>query len=271
MLGSDPIPFTVDAMHDFEKPLVLTSRNENVMGKIRIDKKEDETGEPLAGAKFDIIAAEDIVTGDGTVRAVKDEIVDTVTSGPDGKAESKELYLGKYIIRETQPAPGFSLKQEDIAVELVYEDQNTPVVYADMEVTNAPTTMTLTKTIKGKEGSLAGVKFQIWNAGMESDIDPDFALKETYETGENGQIELKYMQPGTYKIQEKETLPGYVLDETVYEFTVDKNGWIDGQAAGSMEIENVIPKCRYQTGRNNRKRTAGRRVGIDREGNRQGI
>ena len=47
------------------------------------------------GAVYEITAAEDIVTLDGTVRANKGEVVDTVTTGKDGTVKSKELYLGK--------------------------------------------------------------------------------------------------------------------------------------------------------------------------------
>lgn len=56
----------------------------------------------LEGATFDIIAAEDIVTPDGTVRAKKGDVVDTVTTSATGESKSKELYLGKYRIVETK-------------------------------------------------------------------------------------------------------------------------------------------------------------------------
>ena len=52
----------------------------------------------LEGAVYEIRAAEDIYTLDGTLRASKGEVVDTVTTGKDGTAKSKELYLGKYEV-----------------------------------------------------------------------------------------------------------------------------------------------------------------------------
>lgn len=54
----------------------------------------------LAGAVYEITAAEDIVTPDGTLRYTAGEVVDTVTTDDTGLAESEPLYLGKYKIRE---------------------------------------------------------------------------------------------------------------------------------------------------------------------------
>ena len=52
------------------------------------------------GAVYSITAAEDIVTPDGTVRVKKGTVVDTVTTGGNGTATSKALYLGKYTVKE---------------------------------------------------------------------------------------------------------------------------------------------------------------------------
>jgi uncharacterized surface anchored protein len=54
----------------------------------------------LAGAVYEISAAEDIITPDGTLRYAKGEVVDTVTTDENGLAKSKELYLGKYTVVE---------------------------------------------------------------------------------------------------------------------------------------------------------------------------
>ena len=60
----------------------------------------------LSGAVFEIRAAEDIITPDGTVRLEKGELADTVTSDEEGRAVSKSLYPGKYNIVETKTPYG---------------------------------------------------------------------------------------------------------------------------------------------------------------------
>ena len=65
----------------------------------------------LKGATYEIRAAEDIITPDGTVRNHKGDLVDTVTTGNDGFAKSKALYLGKYEIKEIHAPYGMVLWQ----------------------------------------------------------------------------------------------------------------------------------------------------------------
>ena len=88
----------------------------------------------LPGAVFDIAAAEDIYTPDGTLRAKAGDIVDTVTTQSDGMAASKALYLGKYVITEKKAPHGMALQTEPHTVELVYAGQEVTVteLRADM-------------------------------------------------------------------------------------------------------------------------------------------
>ena len=81
----------------------------------------------LPGAVYEIIAAEDIITPDGTVRNQKGEVVDTVTTDENGTAVSRELYLGKYEVREITAPHGMVLNPEPHCVELVYAGQNVAV------------------------------------------------------------------------------------------------------------------------------------------------
>lgn len=77
----------------------------------------------MGGATYTITAVDDVVTLDGVIRYHAGEVVDTVTTGPDGKAVSKELYLGKFEILETQAPDGMVLNKEPQQVELVYAGQ----------------------------------------------------------------------------------------------------------------------------------------------------
>ena len=81
----------------------------------------------LEGAVYEITAAEDIYTLDGTLRASKGDVVDTVTTSADGTAVSKELYLGKYEVKEITAPFGMVLNEETHTVELVYAGQNVAV------------------------------------------------------------------------------------------------------------------------------------------------
>ena len=61
----------------------------------------------LKDAEFEVTAAEDIYTADGTLRIKAGETADRIITGEDGTAESRELYPGKYFLRETSAPEGF--------------------------------------------------------------------------------------------------------------------------------------------------------------------
>jgi len=204
------------------------------------------------------------VTGDGTVRATAGELVDTLTTDDDGKAESKDLFLGNYRVVEKQQPQGYILNPESQDIELAYADQNTPLVYGDASFTNQPTKIIIQKNVKGTDKPLDGVKYKIQNKAIEKpeqkdpedpildpdaggQLDPGIVMGETLTTDKNGQIELKYLSPGSYTVQEAETKAGFVLDDTVYEFVVDQTGRIvigeeDPADEGMLNLENDYTK-----------------------------
>lgn len=230
LLNGEDIRFVVDKEHQWDEPLTVTFADTPAKGKIQILKTDEETGNSLKGAEFEVKAAEDIVTPDGTVRAAAGTIVDTITSDQNGIAETKELYLGKYEVIETRQPDGYIMPENAWSVELTYKDQNTEIVIKELEAVNKPTHIIIDKKVTGTEEKLEGVTFKIWN--KETD-----AAKE-YVTDKDGKIDLLRFVPGTYCIQEAEGLPGYKWDDTIYEITIDENGLVDGEEIGNLTVEN---------------------------------
>ena len=201
-----------------------------------------ETQEPVAGAVYQIYAKEDIVTGDGTVRANAGDLVGTMTTDAQGMALSEELFLGTYLVKEFDTPDGYELDPTEYEVTLTCKEQDKEIVTEDLEVTEKPTNVTVVKKVLGKDENLKGVKFQIWNEKMDSEIDGGMGMKETYTTDEDGKITVKYLAPGTYCLQEVETIPGYLLDETIRKFEVDENGIVIG--GGQITVENDFTKVK---------------------------
>ena len=239
LLNGEDLQFEITEGYDWDEPLVVTFADAPAMGQIQITKTDSDAGYPLAGAEFTVTAAEDIVTPDGTVRATAGEAVDTITTGYDGIGQSKELFLGKYTVTESKQPSGYVLSDQSWDVELTYQDQLTEIVTESLEVQNSPTKVTIEKIQAGTDKYLAGVQFVVWNKAMADDeIDPGFAVKETYTTDENGMISLERLQPGTYCVQETATIAGYILNDAVYEFTVSDDGRINGQDSYTLTVEN---------------------------------
>ena len=102
----------------------LTVENAPQMGQIVITKVDSETGKPiiLSPATFEIYAAANITTPDGTVRYTKGQLVDTIQT-KDGVATSKLLYLGDYIVIETIAPEGYILDTTHYEAALLYDGQ----------------------------------------------------------------------------------------------------------------------------------------------------
>jgi len=198
----------------------------------------------LQGAKFDIIADEDILTADGTIRAQKDMVVDTVTTGADGIVLSKPLYLGNYRIVETQPPTGFVLDASPHECELVYKGQNVNLYSINLDIHDErqKAKVTLHKSIeqleppdKGKPDKTQENRYQHIIFGLYSEDDffmPDGklalnkdSLLETISPDENGDVVFQIDLPfGQYYVKELQTITGYVLDETKYPIKFEYGG-----------------------------------------------
>ena len=264
LLDQNEMEIQITEEHDWASPFEIVFSDAPAKGKITVAKADDQTGDPIEGTVFDIVAAEDIVTPDGTVRAQSGEVVDTLTTSADGTAESKELYLGKYTVQEVKQTDGYVRTLEGRDVELTYQDQNTSVVSENVSITNKPTEFHLKKVDENGD-PLSGVQFAIWNKAMsgtdtentddadqEDDtnheepdttdpeldaVDPDMGVTQTFTTDENGEILLQYLNPGTYCVKEIKA-DGYMIDPDIHEFTVDETGRIEGEQSYTMTLAN---------------------------------
>ena len=220
------------------------------MGKIRIVKTDRSTKERLNGAVFEIHAAEDIITPDGTVQLKKGELADTITTGIEiedmeekgaGIACSKELFFGKYVITEKKPPVGYVLDQQSYPVDLTYEDQDTPVVLKTLHLKNTSTELTILKQDAETKEPLSGVRFTVRDSAMPIENgDTSISAIQLWTTDENGEIHLRGLLPGTYWIQETMTVPGYMLDPVKYTIEVFEDGQItaDGKSTDILRIQN---------------------------------
>ena len=160
VLDSTPVPFTVNANNADEENAVniikVTKADSAQKGRISVSKRgdifksvtatssayENKEGEynetpttytpvfeesGLGGAEFEVIAAEDIYTADGTLRASNGEIVADIITDKNGNAATEPLYLGKYIVREKTAPYGYILNSEAKEVELTYAGQEVSI------------------------------------------------------------------------------------------------------------------------------------------------
>lgn len=90
----------------------------------------------LAGAVFELRAAEDIVGKDGTLWFHAGDVADTITTTEVGKDASEELPLGRYELVEVSAPEGYLLDGVPHEVELRYENDRTAVVETNVTLGN---------------------------------------------------------------------------------------------------------------------------------------
>ena len=192
----------------------------------------------LSGAVYEIRAAEDIITPDGTVRFTKGEIVDTVTTGKDGLAKSRELYLGKYEVKEIKAPYGMVLNDEIHTVELVYAGQNVSVTETATSFVNErqKVEISLKKTLEtsdlfgiGQNGELKNISFGLFAAeelvSASGTSIPADGLIEIVTLDESGNGTVKTDLPmGGYYVKELATDEHYILSDTKYPVTFEYAG-----------------------------------------------
>ena len=270
-LDSAPIAFRVDG----EKTVVTVEKfNMPQKGIIRISKSGEiffsamETDsvyslvfadKNLAGATYEITAAEDIITPDGTLRFAKGTVVDTVTTDENGVAESKALYLGKYTASETKAPYGMVLNGTPKTVDLTYAGETVEVTETAAEFYNErqKAALSLAKILGrdetfdiGDNGEILSVQFGLYAAedlfAADGSFVPKDGLLEIANCDENGNITFVTDIPVGAKLYVKEiaTDSHYILSDEKFPVTFDYAGQdtalVEIKANGGEAIKNDI-------------------------------
>lgn len=213
----------------------------------------------LKGAAFEVYAAEDITTPDGTVRYDQGSLVDTITTDDDGVAKSKELYLGKYTVIEKTAPNGYVHNAAKYDAELTYAGQNVSVTSTDLSVYNErqKVSVSLKKVMAndktfgiGNNGEITSVRFGIYADGdikaSNGDVIPKDALITFANCDKNGSIVFDCDLPIGFKwyVKEIATDKHYILSDTKYEFDTEYQGQdikvIDIKINNDKAVENNL-------------------------------
>ena len=271
VLSAEPVAFKVDGT---KTTVTVEKHNMPQKGSIKLSKsgeiffsviETDGLYQPvfadkgLVGAVYEITAAEDIITPDGTLRYAKGTVVDTVTTDENGKAESKPLYLGKYEIREIKAPYGMVLNGTEKTVELTYAGETVEITETAAEFYNErqKAALSLAKILGkdeifgiGNNGEILSVRFGLYTAedliATDGTVIPKDGLLEIANCNENGNITFKTDIPVGAKLYVKEiaTDSHYILSDEKYPVTFEYAGQdtalVEITANGGEAIRNEL-------------------------------
>ena len=257
VLDKNPVPFTIDGSVE---TVIVEKFNTAQKGRISVQKTgdifttvatassayTDENGETivnptnyapvfangnLSGAVFQVIAVEDIVTLDGTIRANAGDVVAEITTDENGYAETDLLYLGKYEVREITAPDGYALNAESQFVELTYAGQEIEIrdtVNTVFENDYQGVEISLSKVMEkdelfniGNSDEYTRVRFGLFAAeditAADGTVIPADGLISEVSLDENMTAKFDTVLPfGKYYVQEIATDEHYVLNGEKY-------------------------------------------------------
>ena len=174
--------------------------NEKIIGGLEIIKIDEDTKEKIEGVTFEVYNS-------------NKEVIGKITTGKDGKAVLKidNMANGTYYYKEISAPDGYIVDSTMKEFKITEENK-----IAKETVTNKKIRGTLEITkLDDSRVAIEGVKFNILGSDKKTVI-------ETLTTDKSGYATTKKLDKGTYYYQEIEVPDGYVKDDEIFEFQINK-------------------------------------------------
>ena len=227
---ADNTEFTLDDSYDWDEPYIVTVSLYPSKNVIHMKLVDQDNGDPVTGAAFEVVAANDIVTQDGTTRYKEGDAVDTIILDEKGQGESKELYLGNYLLRQKEIPTYYAKITQDTAVEV--KSRTEAKQNETTELTEEKTEVSVLLT-----DALYDTTY-ISGAGFSLTTDDGTVVKR-YTTDEKGRFTITNLKKNTtYRIRQVSAVSDYLMDNEDYSFTVSGEGLIEGEKEKTIQIKN---------------------------------
>ena len=221
---TDQLPLTINSelnVQHYDSPIYNTMFKAKI-GVYKLDAADKDRG--LAGAVFE-------------VRDASGKLFDTITTNEDGYAETIDLPVGEYKVKEITPPAGFVLSDEVKTVTLTTENKEIAV----FEFTNRANEAKVRKLDSHTGQPLANATIKVTDASGKVFFEG--------KTDTDGYITMKELPAGKYTWQEVVAPEAYSIDPALYSFTIDAYGKVTGDVQFANDpITLEITKMNTYTG-----------------------
>ena len=174
--------------------------NEKIIGGLEIIKIDEDTKEKIEGVTFEVYNS-------------NKEVIGKITTGKDGKAVLKidNMANGTYYYKEISAPDGYIVDSTMKEFKITEENKIAKETVTNKKIRG---TVEITK-LDDSRVAIEGVKFNILGSDKKTVI-------ETLTTDKSGYATTKKLDKGTYYYQEIEVPDGYVKDDEIFEFQINK-------------------------------------------------
>jgi len=225
--GYYPKDETVFEVHDnweWSKPYKVTVYLTPIKKNIRVMAEDSITSEGLKDVTFKILAGENIYASDDTLLYKSGETVEKIKTDDTGYAETKELNIGKYIVKQVDVPNYYAIDTKTVSVTLKGgTDESSSLVEIGMRKSAVIIKLSDVRTgdpIPGAKYTLEG--------------------REDFTTDVNGEFIVTDLDKSkSYELKTKSIPNDYIKKSNSLRFKVDEKGLIDD------EVEHTIHESAY--------------------------
>ena len=228
--GCEDIDFSIDEEHEWDEPYIIEVELFPSRNVIRVRNVDSVTGEPVEGGVYDVYAAEDIITNDGTLRYTVGSKVDEIICGAEGVGESQELFLGLYSVVQRVPPEYYASILESTESHVVKKRESSQSSSHAMYCQRTKAILNVRDALY-ENITVPGAAFQVKNLSGTVNFE--------VVSDEKGQIVLDELAKNTtYSVRQLTSAEGYRHDGEELQFTVGEDGRIDGETSTQMDVQN---------------------------------